>query len=278
MRSLSAALDIAGRTDTGLVRDHNEDAISFEPDLGLVILADGMGGYNAGEVASGIATQVVAEVMRAQMMTTPPHVKTAGSLWPVAHEMLLLAIDRANSLIYSTAQEHSQCAGMGTTLVTGVFYNDHLAIAHVGDSRAYRLRGDDFEQLTRDHSFLQEQVDAGLLTPEEARHAPYKNLVTRAVGIGPVVHTELHEYEVQSGDVYLFCSDGLSDMLPDESLAQLIKLFKENLSQACNVLIEQANAEGGRDNISVVLVRINRDFPVESGIWNKFTGWFGSSS
>jgi protein phosphatase len=269
---------MVGRTDTGMVRNHNEDSIYFEPDLGLVVLADGMGGYNAGEVASGIAIQVTAEVMRAQMMATPPHVKTAGSMWPVAHEMLLLSVDRANSMIYQTAQEHAQCAGMGTTLIAGLFYNNQLALAHVGDSRAYRLRGDNFEQLSKDHSFLQEQVDAGLITEEEAKHAPYKNLVTRAVGIGAVVQTELREYQVEPGDVYLFCSDGLSDMLQDETISELIRLFRGNLSRACDVLIEQANAEGGRDNISAILIKVTRDFSVEVGIWNKFAGWFGSSS
>ncbi|WP_273428384.1 Stp1/IreP family PP2C-type Ser/Thr phosphatase [Chitinibacter tainanensis] len=277
MQSLTAALEMSGKTDTGRVRDHNEDAILFEPDLGLVVLADGMGGYNAGEVASGIATQVVAEMMRAQMAATPAHVKTAGSLWPVAHEMLMLAIDRANSLIYQTSQEHAQCAGMGTTLVSALFYNNCLAIAHVGDSRAYRLRDTKLEQLTKDHSFLQEQIDAGLVSVEEARFAPYKNLVTRAVGINPAVHTELHEYAVEPGDVYLFCSDGLSDMLEDAAIEQLISIYADNLSQATDTLIEQANAEGGRDNVSVVLVKINQAFAVESGIWNKFTGWLGSN-
>lgn len=278
MRNLAAALEVVGRTDTGMVRDHNEDAIYFEPELGLVVLADGMGGYNAGEVASGIATQVIAEVMRAQLMATPPHIKTAGSLWPVAHEMLLLAVDRANAMIYQAAHEHAQCAGMGTTLIAGLFYNNHLAIAHVGDSRAYRLRNDVFEQLSKDHSFLQEQVDAGLLSEEEARHAPYKNLVTRAVGIGAAVQTELREFQVEVGDVYLFCSDGLSDMLEDQTISALIQTFADDLPKACDYLVEQANAQGGRDNISAVLVKVSRDFSVEVGIWNKLSGWFGSSS
>ncbi|WP_157669347.1 Stp1/IreP family PP2C-type Ser/Thr phosphatase [Chitinibacter sp. GC72] len=278
MRNLSSALEIAGRTDTGRVREHNEDAIFFDPDLGLVVLADGMGGYNAGEVASGITIEVIAELMRAQISATPPHIKTAGSLLPVAHEMLLLAIDRANSLIYQTAHEHPQCAGMGTTVVAGLFYNNHLALAHVGDSRAYRWRNAQLVQLSKDHSFLQEQIDAGLLSLEEARHAPYKNLVTRAVGVNEVVQTELREYEVEVGDVYLFCSDGLSDMLEDDSIAQLIGVFKDQLPQASNVLIEHANAEGGRDNISVILIKIVRDFQVESKIWNKVTGWFGGNA
>ncbi|WP_373975904.1 Stp1/IreP family PP2C-type Ser/Thr phosphatase [Chitinibacter sp. SCUT-21] len=278
MRSLSAALEMAGRTDAGLVREHNEDAIHFDPDLGLVILADGMGGYNAGEVASGMAINVTAEVMRAQMMATPAHVKTAGSLWPVAHEMLLLATDRANLMIYQTAQANQQCAGMGTTLISAVFYNNCVALAHVGDSRVYRLRGNDLEQLTKDHSFLQEQIDAGLITEEEARYAPYKNLVTRAVGIGSMVQTELNEFQVEVGDVYLFCSDGLSDMLQDEALCELLKISKGNLSQACDLLVEQANAEGGRDNISVILVKVLRDFSADAGLWNKVAGWFGSSS
>ncbi|WP_410498517.1 Stp1/IreP family PP2C-type Ser/Thr phosphatase [Chitinibacter sp. S2-10] len=275
MQNLAAMLEMAGRTDTGQVREHNEDAIFFEPELGLVVLADGMGGYNAGEVASSIAVNATAELMRAQIMSTPPHIKNSGSLWPVAHEMLLLAFDRANEMIYRTAQEHPQCLGMGTTLISGLFYNNFLAIAHVGDSRVYRLRGDEFVQLSRDHSLLQEQIDAGLITPEEAQYAPHKNLVTRAVGIDLAVQTELHEYAVEVDDVYLFCSDGLSDMLPDQALAQLIALSKQQISNACNLLVDQANAAGGRDNISLVLVKVNRDFKVDEGSWSKLTGLFG---
>ncbi|WP_027468949.1 Stp1/IreP family PP2C-type Ser/Thr phosphatase [Deefgea rivuli] len=278
MRSLATALEICGLTDVGLLRDHNEDAISFDTDMGLVILADGMGGYNAGEVASGIATQVVSEVMRAQLAAMPPHVKTAGSLWPVAHEMLLIAVDRSNSLIFQTAEQHPQCAGMGTTLVGALFYDNHLAVAHVGDSRAYRFRQQELTQLSRDHSFLQEQIDAGLLTAAEARYAPHKNLVTRAVGIAPMVQTELHEYAVEPDDIYLFCSDGLNDMLDDDSIEALLKAQGSHLSLAAKTLIEQANAMGGKDNISVILVRIRRDFSVEDGLWKKVGGWFGASN
>ena len=278
MRSLATALEICGLTDVGKLRDHNEDAISFDTDIGLVILADGMGGYNAGEVASGIATQVVSEVMRAQLATMSAHVKTAGSLWPVAHEMLLIAVDRSNSLIFQTAEQHPQCAGMGTTLVSALFYDNHLAVAHVGDSRAYRFRQQELTQLSRDHSFLQEQIDAGLLTAAEARYAPHKNLVTRAVGIGPMVQTELHEYAVVPDDIYLFCSDGLSDMLDDTSIEAILSVQGNNLTLATQTLIEQANAMGGKDNISVILVRIRRDFAVEDGIWKKVGGWFGASN
>ena len=237
-----------------------------------------MGGYNAGEVASGIATQVMSEVMRAQLVVMPAHVKTAGSLWPVAHEMLLIAVDRSNALIFQTAEQHTQCAGMGTTLVGALFYDNRLAIAHVGDSRAYRFRQQKLSQLSRDHSFLQEQIDAGLLTAAEARFAPHKNLVTRAVGIGPMVQTELREYAVEIDDIYLFCSDGLSDMLDDASIEALLQTQGSHLSLATKTLVEQANLMGGKDNISVVLVRIRRDFSVEDGLWKKVGGWFGAGN
>ena len=274
MRSLATALEICGMTDVGQIRDHNEDAISFDSDLGLVILADGMGGYNAGEVASGIAIQVINEVMRAQLMALAPHVKTAGSLWPVAHEMLLIAVDRANSLIFQTAQQHRQCAGMGTTLVSALLYDNCIAVAHIGDSRAYRFRQQELELITRDHSLLQEQIDAGLLSHEEARYAPHRNLVTRALGIGTMVQTELHEYAVETDDIYLFCSDGLNDMLDDEAIAEILIEFSQNLTLAAQSLVHQANAMGGKDNISVVLLRVRRDFSVDDGLWKKVGGWF----
>ncbi|WP_231743323.1 Stp1/IreP family PP2C-type Ser/Thr phosphatase [Janthinobacterium sp. B9-8] len=275
MLNLSQALEMAGLTDAGLHRDHNEDTIHFDAEKGLVVLADGMGGYNAGEVASGIAVEMVCHVVHDAMQSNfPLHLQRPDSLWPAAHDVLMAAVHYANQSIYGTAQSQPQCAGMGTTLVCALFYDSRLAVAHVGDSRLYRLRGAEFIQLTRDHSFLQEQIDSGLITPEEARHSSYKNLVTRAVGIDSAVQAELHEYEVLPGDIYLFCSDGLSDMADDSDIADTLLAFNSNLALNSEQLIQLANDMGGRDNISAVLVKVKEAYPANSGLWSKMSAWF----
>ncbi|MBY0444689.1 MAG: Stp1/IreP family PP2C-type Ser/Thr phosphatase [Burkholderiales bacterium] len=275
MLNLSQALEMAGLTDTGLHRDHNEDTIHFDAEKGLVVLADGMGGYNAGEVASGIAVEMVCHVVHDAMQSNfPLHLQRPGSLWPAAHDVLMAAVHYANQSIYGTAQSQPQCAGMGTTLVCALFYDSRLAVAHVGDSRLYRLRNNELMQLTRDHSFLQEQIDSGLITPEEAKHSTYKNLVTRAVGIDSGVQAELHEHAVLPGDIYLFCSDGLSDMADDADIADTIMAFNSNLALNSEQLIQLANDLGGKDNISAILVKVKEDFPASIGLWSKMSTWF----
>ncbi|MEN9657898.1 MAG: hypothetical protein RL571_1363 [Pseudomonadota bacterium] len=275
MPNLSQALEMAGLTDAGLVRDHNEDTIHFDAEKGLVVLADGMGGYNAGEVASGIAVEMVCHVVHDAMQSNAPlHLQRPDSLWPAAHDVLMAAVHYANQSIYGTAQSQPQCAGMGTTLICALFYDSRVAVAHVGDSRVYRLRADEFLQLTRDHSYLQEQIDSGLITREEAKHSEHKNLVTRAVGIDSGVQAELHEYPVLPGDIYLFCSDGLSDMADDPDIADTIIAFNNNLALNATQLVQLANDMGGRDNISAILVKIKADFPASSGLWSKMSSWF----
>jgi PPM family protein phosphatase len=275
MLNLSQALEMAGLTDTGLHRDHNEDTIHFDAEKGLVVLADGMGGYNAGEVASGIAVEMVCHVVHDAMQSSfPLHLQRPDSLWPAAHDVLMAAVHYANQSIYGTAQSQPQCAGMGTTLVCALFYDSRLAVAHVGDSRLYRLRNDELVQLTRDHSFLQEQIDSGLITAEEAKHSTYKNLVTRAVGIDSGVQAELHEHAVLPGDIYLFCSDGLSDMADDADIADTIMAFNSNLVLNAEQLIQLANDMGGKDNISAILVKVKEDFPANVGLWSKMSTWF----
>ncbi|WP_051304855.1 PP2C family protein-serine/threonine phosphatase [Chitinilyticum litopenaei] len=275
MPSLAQVLEMVGQSDPGRVREHNEDAIDYDSELGLLLLADGMGGYNAGEIASLIAVQVMNEVMRAQVSATPPHIKPAGSLKCVAQEMLLLALDRANSMIYQTALAQPHCAGMGTTVVAALFYNNRVSVLHVGDSRLYRFRDGMLEQLTRDHSLLQERIDAGLVKAEDARFAADKNLLTRAVGIAPYVEGEVCEYEVRPDDIYLACSDGLTDMLDDDDIAQLLAMLSVDLGLTAQTLVDQANIMGGRDNISVLLARVKRDFSVDNPWWQRMTGWFG---
>jgi protein phosphatase len=169
-------------------------------------------------------------------------------------------IASANKGIYEAAQERPECAGMGTTIVAAVFCGNRVSIGHIGDSRCYRLRGDKLEQLTRDHSLLQEQIDAGLLTPEQARHSINKNLVTRALGIEAIVPADVSEYRLEAGDIYLLCSDGLTDMIAPNVVQSVLEEKRDDLAQAASRMVELANQNGGRDNISVILVRVTPEF------------------
>jgi protein phosphatase len=182
-------------------------------------------------------------------------------------------IGHANKTIFLAAEGQSQYSGMGTTLVTALFHDDRVAVGHVGDSRLYRLRGDGFEQITRDHSLLQEQIDRGLLTREQARRSHNKNLVTRALGIGPAVDAEIHLHDVLAGDIYLICSDGLSDMVPDDCMHLALSSLRDKLQLAANHLVRIANDNGGRDNISVILVRVLQPFPASAGFFAKIKSW-----
>lgn len=272
--SLSGTLEIVVRTDPGVVRGHNEDAVFANPNQGFVILADGMGGYNAGEVASGMATMLISTELEAAFVTTPPHAvdPTSGQLY--AHQCILDKVELANSSIYNTAESQPQYAGMGTTLVMALFYDNRVTVAHIGDSRLYRLRGDEFCAITRDHSLLQEQIDSGMISSEEARFSQNKNLVTRALGVDPLVETEIRDYPVQVGDIYLLCSDGLNDMVEDDEIQMTLQMLSANLELAASQLIQMANDNGGHDNVSVILVKVLREFPVNRGGWSKFLAWF----
>ena len=272
--TLSDALEIVTRTDPGMVRGHNEDAVFANPNLGLVILADGMGGYNAGEVASGMATMLLSTELETAFTATPPHLTDRASGQLQAHRCLIDKISGANSAIFNAAESQPQYAGMGTTLVTALFYDNQVTVAHIGDSRLYRLRGEEFMAITRDHSLLQEQIDSGMISAEEARFSQNKNLVTRALGVDPEVDTEIHDYPVLPGDIYLLCSDGLNDMVEDEEIQLTLQMLAANLDLAATQLIQMANDNGGRDNVSVILVKVLREFPVSRSWWSRFMTWF----
>ena len=237
-------------TDTGRARSNNEDSVAVDDASALVVLADGMGGYNAGEVASGMATSFINSELGRWLSEASQNASDTD-----VRRAMDICVDNANRAIFNAANSNPQYAGMGTTLVVGVFRDSRLLIGHVGDSRAYRLRGARLTQITHDHSLLQEQIDAGLITPEQAAFSANKNLVTRAVGVEDTVLLETHLHDVLPGDTYLLCSDGLSDMLDDESIAQLL-LGSEALPEAASGLIAAANDAGGKDNISVVLARV----------------------
>lgn len=272
--NVKEALEIVSQTNPGMVRSHNEDSVAFDAAHGLVVLADGMGGYNAGEVASGIAVSVLSSEIRHRMEDIEPQDKDAASGDEMGVALLRDNVKKANLSIFNAAQSQPQYAGMGTTIVAGLFYDNRLAVAHVGDSRMYRLRGEVFETITRDHSLLQEQIDSGVISKELARLSKNKNLVTRAVGIEADVIPELHVHHVEVGDIYLFCSDGLNDMVEDEEIGATLQMLQGNLSLAATQLIEQANDNGGRDNVSVILVKIKDSYAAPRGWWAKLKSWF----
>jgi serine/threonine protein phosphatase PrpC len=263
-------------TDVGKVRDHNEDAIGAQPDIGLWVLADGMGGYNAGEVASGIAVKTIIDLVTKACKTEKRSEIESGTGYMRQTIVLRDAIHRANKVINQTAQSQPQCEGMGTTLVASLFYDNKVSIAHVGDSRMYRLRGNRFEQITMDHSLLQELVDRGFYSQEEAQRSTNRNYVTRALGVEANVEVEVQEIDVQKGDYFLMCSDGLPDMVEDEDIHLTISTFSNDVRTVGEQLIKLTNDNGGRDNVSVVLVRVADSFPAEAGILRKFRGLFGS--
>ena len=243
-------LEFFSATDTGRARNNNEDSVAVDEESCLIVLADGMGGYNAGEVASGMATSFI----KAELGRWLSEASDNASDTDVRRAMDI-CVDNANRAIFNAANSNPQYAGMGTPLVVGVFREGRLLMGHVGDSRGYRLRGGRLAQITHDHSLLQEQIDSGLITAEQAAFSANKNLVTRAVGVEDTVLLETHLHDVMPGDLYLLCSDGLSDMLDDESIAQLLQ-GSDALAEVGAALVDAANDAGGKDNISVVLARV----------------------
>jgi serine/threonine protein phosphatase PrpC len=254
-------LDVALLSHSGMVRPHNEDSVFADRESGLVVLADGMGGYNAGEVASGIAVSVVSGGLLPEL-SSGRELSKVDVQTGLTHAALLLQqqIAAANKGIYEAAQTRPECAGMGTTIVAAVFHGNRVSIGHIGDSRCYRLRGEKFEQLTHDHSLLQEQIDSGQLTPEQAKYSLNKNLVTRALGIEAIVPADIAEYRLEADDVYLLCSDGLTDMVESNVVHNVVTAKRADLTKAAADLIDLANSNGGRDNISVILIHVPAEY------------------
>lgn len=241
------------RTDPGRARENNEDALAVDEVTQLCVLADGMGGYNAGEIASGMATAFIKSEMSRWLSEAGKHAKPKE-----IRRALEICVDNANRSIFNASDSNPQYSGMGTTLVVGVFHGAHLVLGHIGDSRCYRLRSGVLEQITKDHSLLQEQIDAGLISADQASGSTIKNLVTRALGVEDSVALELNDHEVEVGDVYLMCSDGLSDMVDQAELARILS-GSDPMEAKADTLVATANENGGRDNISVLLVQAEAD-------------------
>jgi PPM family protein phosphatase len=261
-------------TDTGRVREHNEDAIGTNMDTGLLVLADGMGGYNAGEVASGIAVKTLLELVAEACGREDRNGRDAETQLMRQSIVLRDAVIRANKIIHQTAKSQPQCEGMGTTVAACLFYDNRVSIAHVGDSRVYRLRGGRFQQMTMDHSLLQELVARGFYSHEEAQRSTNKNYVTRALGVEPAVNVEIQEDHVEPEDVYLLCSDGLPDMVEDGDIHLTISTFSANLETVGQQLIQLANDHGGKDNCSVILAQVVEPFPARVSVLNRIKSIF----
>ena len=257
-------IELHAAVDPGRARSNNEDSVASDPSVRLAVLADGMGGYNAGEVASQMATTfIITELGR---WLREAHAQASDA---EVRRAMDICVDNANRAIFNAANTNPQYAGMGTTLVVAVFRDERLMLGHVGDSRCYRLRAGQLRQITRDHSLLQEQIDAGLITPEQAAFSAHKNLVTRAVGVEDTVLLETHPHELEADDLFLLCSDGLSDMLDDTRILQVL-LGHDSLPACSAALIGAANDAGGKDNISVILARASDATAGRSGAWWRF--------
>ena len=261
---LSSNVEFAIVSDPGLKRTHNEDSALTDRGLGLALIADGMGGYKSGEVASAIAAQCVWEGIRESQ--NKHHFVRRADEQKISPEGLLIreVIRVANQRIFRTAHALPQCHGMGTTIVAALFSEDRVTLAHVGDSRIYRFRKNQMSQVTNDHSLLQELIDRGFYTPEEARANTPKNLVTRALGVDEQVEVEVTEYATEEGDIFLLCSDGLNDMVEDEEISLTLGKYSANLLTCAQELVRLANQNGGKDNVSVVLARPRA--PTDKGV------------
>ncbi|MFK5894844.1 MAG: Stp1/IreP family PP2C-type Ser/Thr phosphatase [Pseudomonadota bacterium] len=276
-------LQIVCHTDTGRMRDHNEDHIDADVSLettfstsfglGIAVLADGMGGYQAGEIASEIAVSKTMETLLSEKESVDLVAIDEKSGYQHTSLLLQQATLKANQAIFQKAQSRTEYRGMGTTIVAALFYGQALSIAHVGDSRLYRLRGKKLQCLTKDHSVLQELINHGFYTEKQARKSPNRNLVTRALGVNMDVEVELTEEKTQANDCYLLCSDGLNDMLEDIKIQQILCAYSD-LDLVGKKLIEAANASGGEDNISVILIQIPPCSPTNMGFWQRLRCYF----
>lgn len=249
-------LSVAAGTDVGRIRAGNEDSLYADADQerGLFIVADGMGGHAAGEVASEMAVQIVA-----RDLTDVRDLTAAG-----AGQRMADALKSANRAIYERTIQEADKQGMGTTASCLMMGQGRYLIGHIGDSRVYLLRDGVFRQITKDHSYVQEQVDAGFLTPEQARYHPYSNVITRCVGANAAVEADVLAGELQVGDLYLVASDGLTGMVEDPQLKKILE-SKQTPGRMVDTMITEANRRGGLDNITAIVVQVVKVTGVATG-------------
>lgn len=272
--SVKGKILLHGQTDIGSVRDHNEDAIAIDSDIALAILADGMGGHLGGEMASAITVNTIKDFISEKIKSADTDNTNPNSIYSAESMLIQEAITEANQKVHESAEANPQYHGMGTTVVVAMFYNNRFTVAHVGDSRLYRLRNGMLKLLTRDHSLMQELIERGFYTPEQARESLNKNLVTRAIGIDSVVNIDIQEDIAMVNDIYLLCSDGVNDMLKDEQIQSVLVANSDNLENAASEIIRLANKNGGKDNISAVLVKPIKPFPARNNVLSRLFSIF----
>lgn len=235
-------------TDVGLQRKNNEDSCSVLEDAGLCVVADGMGGHLGGEIASNIAISSIIEAFRDGTGDERNERKDS--------QLLTRSIKSANKEIYRRGNSDSSLKNMGTTIVAAVLHGSYIVTANVGDSRIYRLRDGKFQQLTEDHSWVGELRKKNLISEEDARSHPLKNIITRALGMEPSVEVDIKWEKAQSGDLYLLCTDGLTDLVPDAEILKVLRDKGDELDDLAATLINEANSAGGTDNVTVGLCRV----------------------
>ena len=261
-------------TDTGRVRDHNEDAVGNNQSLGLAVLADGMGGHRGGEVASAITVSTVLDTLAEKLKDVKHREIDETNATSLESMAVNDAIAQANANVFASSKENAHYRGMGTTVVVLLFHDDRFTVAHVGDSRLYRYRDGKLDQMTIDHSLTQELLDNGFYTAEQAEQSMNKHLVTRAIGIEESVQIDVREDNTQPGDIYLLCSDGLTDMINDNCICQTIRDNEDDLEKIAVELIRESNKAGGKDNISTILARPLKPFPASTNLFSRFFNLF----
>ena len=247
-------LKIAGITDTGHVRSNNEDAIAWNTQLGIALLSDGVGGNKAGEIASEMATKDLLKLLDDKLTKSLKLSQNEGVSQFAT--LIKMAISSISKQIFTKANTEEKFSRMAATLVAVVLYENKIVVAHVGDSRIYRLRNDRFEVLTKDHSLINEMVDNGAVSPEDASTNPYQNVITRALGMNDKVDAEIQELDVITNDVYLMCSDGLYGMISDTEVWKMLADTKGNWEQCVQDLVNLANERGCKDNISIIILHL----------------------
>ena len=264
-------IEMVGITDVGSVRQFNEDSIAMDAETGVMVLADGMGGHRAGDVASRMAADVIFNDLKSRIIESG---NAAGRHSPSL--TVDQSIKRANSAVHNAAQHNAAHEGMGTTVAVAAFYDNAVALGHIGDSRIYRLRGRTLQLLTRDDSLLRDQVELGIIAAADAGESHNRSLVTRALGIGEAVSPQIHEEKALPNDIFLICSDGLNDLVEDADIELILRSLKSNLPLAAHHLIQAAKDNGGYDNVSVIIGRVLKPFPAaaEQGWAARVAGWF----
>lgn len=261
-------IEVAAATDLGNIRQYNEDSIAVDPELGVVAVADGMGGHRAGEVASAMATQAVLAGLRQRLAELRSGADQHSPLLAVEE-----SINQANLAIRGAARAHAGHLGMGTTLALALFHDNRIVIGHIGDSRVYRLRAGKLHLMTRDDSLLRHQVDAGFISAADATESHNRSLVTQALGTAEQVTAHVRQVDALPGDIVLLCSDGLNDLVEDPDIELILQEIGANLPLAAQLLVQTAKDNGGYDNITAIVARVRKPFPAARGWQRRLLGW-----